>query len=266
MHKTLVVHPDNSNLKKEIAAVISNFEDYNDILGDAERNIIKNVTLNDRVLTIKSFKIPNVVNQIAYRFFRKSKAERSYRYAMKLIDLGVKTPLPVAYQIEFTRFLFKRSYYISEFVNADLTYRELTTDFSIKDHEAILRAFTRFTYQLHKKGVHFLDHSPGNTLIERTKEGYNFYLVDLNRMEFGTLDLDTRLKNFSKLTIHKPMIEVMANEYAKCTGEDEAKIFNAMWNHTKAFQDRFYRKIRIKKRVFFWKKKYKNRVSESPIK
>ncbi|GAL67927.1 lipopolysaccharide kinase InaA family protein [Jejuia pallidilutea] len=265
MKTTLVVHPDYRDLGHKIKDAISNFNSYTKVLGAAERNVIKNVTINGKVYTVKSFKIPNIINQIVYRFFRKSKAERSYIYANKLLGLGIKTPIPIAYQKQTTPLAFKRSFYISEFVDCDLTYRALTTDFNIKDHEIILRAFTRFTYTLHEKGVHFLDHSPGNTLISRTKQGYDFYLVDLNRMEFKTLDFETRIKNFSKLTIHKPMIKVMSNEYAKCTGEDETKIFNAMWEYTRAFQEKYYRKIRIKKRIFFWKKKYKDRVSKSPI-
>ncbi len=266
MKTTLVVHPNHKALSEKIEDAIANFDSYNEVLGAAERNVIKNVIIDGKTYTIKSFKIPNVINKIAYRFFRKSKAERSYSYANKLLDLGIKTPIPIAYQKEITPFVFIRSFYISEFVNCDLTYRELTTDFDIKDHEAILRAFTRFTYELHQKGVHFLDHSPGNTLITRNVDSYDFYLVDLNRMEFGELDFETRVKNFSKLTIHKSMIEVMSNEYAKCTGEDETKIFDRIWHYTKIFQDKYYRKIRIKKRIFFWKKKYQNRVSESPIK
>lgn len=79
------------------------------------------------------------------------------------------------------------------------------------------------------------------------------------------MNFETRVKNFAKLTIHKSMIEIMSNEYAKCTGEDEEKIFQLMWQTTKEFQDKFYRKIRIKKRVFFWKKKYKTMPSDSPI-
>ncbi|MFS4483254.1 lipopolysaccharide kinase InaA family protein [Hyunsoonleella sp. 2307UL5-6] len=266
MKTTLVVHPNKKPLTDKVSDAIINFDSYTKVLGDAERNVIKNVDINGEIYTIKSFKIPNLINKVAYKFFRKSKAERSYMYANKLLDLGVKTPAPIAYQKQTTPFAFKRSFYISEFVDCDLTYRELTTDFEIEDYDAILRAFTRFTYDLHEKGVHFLDHSPGNTLICRKENTYNFYLVDLNRMNFGVLNFETRMRNFSKLTIHKSMIKVMANEYAKCTGYDEDKIFNAIWNYTKAFQDKFYRKIRIKKRIFFWKKKYKNRVSESPIK
>ncbi|MHA7057813.1 lipopolysaccharide kinase InaA family protein [Aquimarina sp. M1] len=265
MKKKLVVHPGHKNLTPDIEKVIVEFDDHKEILGAAERNVIKIVAIGDKKYAIKSFKIPNIVNQVVYRFFRKSKAERSYSYANRLLELEIKTPFPIAYEIRNTSFLFKKSFYISELVEADLTYRELTTDFNISDHEEILRAFTRFTYTLHMSGVNFLDHSPGNTLIKRKENGYDFYLVDLNRMEFGTMNFETRIKNFARLTIHKSMIEVMSDEYAKCAGEDKEKVFHLMWGYTKDFQHRFYRKIRIKKRMFFWKKKYKERVSKSPI-
>ena len=98
---------------------------------------------------------------------------------------------------KFDWFGLSNSYYISEYQDYDLTYRELTTDFDIPDHEKMLRAFTRFTFQLHQSNIHFLDHSPGNTLIKRVNEDYDFYLVDLNRMEFGSMDFKTRIINFS---------------------------------------------------------------------
>ncbi len=258
MPNRFVVHNSKTDLKPLVKEAIRDFENYNEILGDAERNVIKIVNLNDKKYTIKSFKIPNVINQIAYRFFRKSKAERSFMYANKLLDLGIKTPFPIAYETQTTPFLFKKSFYVSELVECDLTYRELTTDFSISDHEDILRAFTRFTYELHRNGVNFLDHSPGNTLIERTENGYEFYLVDLNRMEFGEMSFETRIKNFARLTIHESMIKVMSNEYAKCTGEKESEIFRLMWQYTQEFQNRYHGKRKLKRKIFFWKKKYRD--------
>ncbi len=257
MPNRFIVRDSKKLLASDIKNTINNFEEYTEILGDAERNVIKIVNLNDKKYTIKSFKIPNIINQIAYRFFRKSKAERSFMYANKLLDLGIKTPFPIAYETQTTPFLFKKSYYVSELVACDLTYRELTTDFSIPDHEDILRAFTRFTYELHKNGVNFLDHSPGNTLIKRTDNGYEFYLVDLNRMEFGEMDFETRIKNFARLTIHESMIKVMSNEYAKCTGEQESDIFRLMWKYTQEFQNRYHGKRKLKRKIFFWKKKYR---------
>ncbi|NMH86470.1 Kdo domain containing protein [Flavivirga sp. Y03] len=234
--------------------IIDNFDTKGEDFGNQERNSLKLFQLKGKTVNVKSFRIPNIVNQIAYRFFRKSKAQRSYKYANKLKELHIGTPQPIAYYEYKTLFLFKKSYYISEHLDCDLTYRELTTDFNYPDHENILRAFTRFTFDLHEKGIHFLDHSPGNTLIKKTDVGYDFFLVDLNRMEFKLLDFETRIKNFSKLTIHKSMIEVMSDEYAKSTGEDYNRIFNLMWKETEAFQNKYHRKRRLKKRLKFWKR------------
>ncbi|MDN3665386.1 lipopolysaccharide kinase InaA family protein [Algibacter miyuki] len=233
--------------------IIDGFDSKGIPFGNQDRNSLKLFKLENQTINVKSFKVPNLVNQIAYKFFRKSKAQRSFEYANKLKTFGIGTPQPIAYYEFETPFLFKKSYYISAQVNDDLTYRELTTDFDIPNHEAILRAFTRFTYELHDKGIHFLDHSPGNTLIELNGGDYKFYLVDLNRMEFKPLNFETRIKNFARLTTHKSMVEVMSDEYAKCSGEDYNKIFNLMWSETEAFQEKYHRKIRLKKKLKFWK-------------
>lgn len=248
-----VFHEAYKSFENELDGFIENFDTSGEDFGNQDRNSLKLFQLNGQVVNIKSFRVPNLINQIAYNFFRKSKAQRSFEYANKLINLNVGTPRPIAYYEFKTLFLFKKSYYISEQLNSDLTYRELTTNFDFPDYENILRAFTRFTFDLHEKDIHFLDHSPGNTLIKKTDRGYNFFLVDLNRMEFKTLDFETRIKNFSKLTIHKSMVEIMSDEYAKCSGKSYNRIFNLMWNETEAFQEKYHRKIRLKKKLKFWK-------------
>lgn len=233
---------------------ISNFETEGTPFGNQDRNALKLFQLNDTTLNVKSFKIPNLINQIAYKFFRKSKAQRSFEYACRLQSLGIGTPQPVAYYEYKTPLLFKKSYYISEQIDCDLTYRELTTDLNYPEHETILRAFTRFTFSLHEKQVKFLDHSPGNTLIQKVGDDYKFYLVDLNRMEFKSMDLNERIKNFAKLTIHKSMIEVMSDEYAKCIKEPYENVFQLMWHYTQEFQNKYKRKRQLKKKLKFWKK------------
>lgn len=251
--KKEVVHEKFKQNSKELKRFIKNFDVKGEPFGNQDRNSLKLFNLHGEIVNIKSFRVPNIINQIAYKFFRKSKAQRSFEYANKLIGLKIGTPQPIAYYEFATPFLFKKSYYISKQQDCDLTYRELTTDLNYPNHEAILRSFTRFTFKLHEKNVHFLDHSPGNTLIEINHGDYKFYLVDLNRMEFKPLDFETRIKNFSKLTIHKSMIEVMSDEYAKCSGEDYDKIFNLMWQLTETFQEKYHRKRRLKKTLKFWK-------------
>jgi hypothetical protein len=220
-----------------------------------QRNAIKIFEIEGQILNIKSFRVPNFINRIIYRFFRKSKAARSFEYATILMNKGIGTPKPIAFYECFNLLGLKESYYVCEHINADLTYRELVqTDYP--DGENILRQFTRFSFEMHQKGIEFLDHSPGNTLIKNEGNGnYSFYLVDLNRMRFHeTLDFQTRMKNLSRLTPKKEMIVIMSNEYAKLSGENENTVFETMWKFTEDFQSRFHRKKRIKKKLKFWKK------------
>lgn len=247
------IHPNYQGLETEINSLIDNFESITSTIGKGDRNSIKVADLNGEAVAIKSFKKPNFINKVVYNFFRKSKAQRSYEYANKLKDLEIGTPQPISY-LEFkSPIFFENSYYICKHLDCDLTYRELTFNFNYPDFERILREFTRFTYNLHKKGVHFLDHSPGNTLIKQVGNDYQFFLVDLNRMEFGAMDFETRIKNFSRLTTHRNMVEIMSEEYAKCSGEDYTKILDLMWSSTEKFQDKFHRKKRLKKQLMFWR-------------
>lgn len=239
--------------ESELLKIINEFDFSGQNFGNQERNSLKLFEFEGMTVNVKSFKIPNAINQVVYRFFRKSKAQRSFEYANKLQELGIGTPQPIAYFESKTPLLFKKSYYMSEQLNCEYTYRDLTFDFNIPDYEAILRAFTRFTFTLHENHVLFLDHSPGNTLISIEDDGFDFFLVDLNRMEFKNLNFNERIKNFARLTTHKEMVEVMSDEYAKCMNQPYEKVFDLMWQYTNDFQEKYYRKKRWKNRLLFWR-------------
>ncbi|RAR50981.1 lipopolysaccharide kinase InaA family protein [Flavobacterium lacus] len=242
--------------KEKIIDIIQYFNQKGKLFDDRKRNKIKLFEFNEITINVKSFKIPNLFNKIIYRYFRKSKARRSFEFANKLLENKIGTPQPIAYFENFDWLGLKDSYYVSEHLNCDLTYRELVEVPNYPDRETILRQFTRFSYLLHQKGIEFLDHSPGNTLIKKENNAnYSFYLVDLNRMKFHkTLDFQSRMKNLSRLTPQKEMIAIMSNEYAKLSGEDENTVFETMWKYTEDFQYGFHRKKRIKKKLKFWKK------------
>lgn len=240
--------PKYQKAENSIRELLLNFEQNGQMLGPGERNKIKIFELEGEKLNIKSFKIPNSFNKLVYRFFRKSKAERSFLYASKLKQLGIGTPQPIGYAEEKKATSLQRSFYVSIHQDYDFTFREL--DLAKPGHEEILRAFTRFTLKLHKNNVEFLDHSPGNTLIKLNEDQEpDFYLVDLNRMNFKELDFDARMKNFARLSPHKEVVAVMASEYAKFTGRPEAKVFEKMWKYTNEFQEKFWRKQRLKQKL-----------------
>lgn len=243
-----VINKDYLQHEEFLKDSVINFQTKGESFGNQKRNSLKLFQLNNLTLNFKSFKVPNIINQIAYKFFRKSKAQRSYEYGQRLKSLGIGTPEPIAYFEKGTLLLFKQSFYISEQLECDLTYRELIKDFKYPDFENILRAFTRFTFQLHEKGVQFLDHSPGNTLIKKVENGYSFFLVDLNRMKFGELDFELRMQNFARLSKYKHMVEIMSDEYAKCINSDYNKVFERMWFYVNDFQRKHLRKQEVKKK------------------
>jgi hypothetical protein len=62
---------------KEILRYIKEFNsDLGTVFGSGDRNVIKLFDLNGQTINIKSLR-PNIVNKVAYKYFRKSKAKRS---------------------------------------------------------------------------------------------------------------------------------------------------------------------------------------------
>jgi hypothetical protein len=240
---------------QSIADCIQNFKTTGTVFGDGQRNIIKLFTVDGAVINIKSFKIPNLINKIAYKYFRKSKARRSFEYATNLLEKGIGTPQPIAFFENYSWLGLKESYYASEHLQTELTFRELVEIPDYPDHSTILRQFTLFSFNLHEKGIEFLDHSPGNTLIKKVSEKqYEFFLVDLNRMNFhAQMDVKMRMKNLSRLTPKKEMIEIMSDEYAKLYNKSFKEVFDTMWYYTCEFQEKYHRKRRLKAKYFFWK-------------
>lgn len=252
-----IVHPDYQSQKEAIYLKIQNFNVEGQLFGNGKRNVIKLYPLGDITINIKSFKIPHIFNKVAYRYFRKSKAERSYNFALKLIEKGIGTPHPIAYAEE-TAFLglLNKSYYVSEHLITELTFRELVDIPNYPDAENILRQFTRFCFELHEKGIEFLDHSPGNTLIKKLDNGqYAFFLVDLNRMKFhdGPMTFEDRINNMRRLTHVEGMLLTMSDEYSKLYNRSYDEIKNALIASVDSFHSGLQRKRRIKKYFKFGK-------------
>lgn len=220
------------------------------------RNTIKLFPLAGKTVNVKSFKIPNVFNKLAYRFLRKGKAQRSYEFANILLEKGIGTPQPIAYFENKDGLSFQDSYYMSEQMNPDLTYRQLIEVPDYPERELILRQFTRFSYLLHEKGIEFKDHTPGNTLINKTGEQqYAFFLVDLNRMSFhGSMSLKKRIDNMGKLTSDAWMVSIMSDEYAKAYGCSYDEVHGLMSKLTKYYANRFESKRALKRALGLKKK------------
>ena len=237
MRENFVIHSNYLHLGPLLKELLYNFSKNGEYVAKG-RNEIKKIELEGTSLNIKKFKTPSALQSLVYQYVRKSKAKRSYEYALKLIGFGIKTPFPIAYLEIFSGGL-KESFYVSEQVDYDFDFRKLIHHPNFKNRDEILRQFTQFTFKLHENGVNFLDHSPGNTLIlERGDGEYDFYLIDLNRMRFETMSFEKRMHNFRRLWLSKKMIKVMAEEYAKLYDKSVDETHALMSKYSRSFQKR----------------------------
>lgn len=165
------------------------------------RNRIYRYEVNGKVLAIKCFSIPNAINRVAYTYFRPGKARRSFENSLKLEQAGISVPRPVAYREIYRNGTLAESFYISEFIDGVKEVREWEKS---ADADRIVKGVAALMAKLHAAGIYFRDFSPGNILYDKD---WNFYLVDVNRMDFNCSNPQQMMRNFR--AIHHDINEVI---------------------------------------------------------
>jgi len=191
------------------------------------RNSLKIIQYAEQNLVAKSFKVPHIINKIAYTFFRDSKAKKSYIHSIKMLEF---TPEPIGY-IEYFKFgLLAQSYYVCKAYKYDFTIREPLVDVHFEHRNEVFKAFARFTYALHNYNIEHLDYSPGNILIKEREGGYEFKVIDVNRMRFRQLNPVERIENFSKLWARNEDLKMIATHYATLIEMDKDEAIDIALN------------------------------------
>lgn len=142
---------------------------------DARRNILR---LTEGVV-VKQFRTPNILRGIWYGLFGKSKAQRSYEYALRMEGL---TPKPIAYREVKICGVLRESWYACQLSECTHTFIELIENPNFPNRETILRNIGRFTAELHRRGIWHKDYSQGNILFNNN--GSKIEVIDLNRIRW----------------------------------------------------------------------------------
>ena len=195
------------------------------------RNEVKIFDVEKFQLNVKAFKVPNLINRFAYVYIRGSKAERSYNYASKFFSLGIPTPRAIGFVECLSNGLLRNSYFISLHCNYDFTLREVL-NYQVSGRDEILCQWIGFTFlKLHQNNIFHRDYSPGNVLINKVDNKYEFNIIDLNRMKFKYIDFNTGLKNFRQLDTDHDTLQLLASEYARLRGQDKMKASNRLFKY-----------------------------------
>ncbi|GEN74195.1 lipopolysaccharide kinase InaA family protein [Chryseobacterium lathyri] len=247
----LIVATDYAHYAADVLRIIKNFQNEGNLIGPGTRNIVKWIIINNMTLNFKSFKQHNIINRHVYKFYRKSKAKRSFEYAHLLISKNFYTPKPIAY-VEFHDYIgLTNSYYISEQLEDGFTLEDVFLNkSSFEDWQEIVKGYTLLIYQLHEQGIEFIDNSPGNFLIKKIDNEYRFFLVDLNRMNFhDRFEIPDRFKNFSRLTNDPEILQIICKEYSLLSGISQEQCLEQIIKAT----NRQKTKRKIKKVLKFYK-------------
>jgi serine/threonine protein kinase len=233
----IIINPEYKRLTSFIEAIPSLFDKKGEVIYK-ERNEIKVFDAGEEKIIVKSFKIPHFFNKIIYSCLRSSKAERSYKYALKLIEKEINTSMPVAYLEEKQTGLLTSSYYVSIYKEYPGMLRELRYS-PLTEKKELACAFARFTADIHQKGVFPLDYSPGNILYQKIGDEYNFCLIDINRMRFVPVDLALGAYGFRRLWGNEETLSFIAKEYAKLRNFDEEKFEYLALKHHRIFWKKY---------------------------
>jgi len=165
---------------------------------------------------VKQFAVPRFWKGLWYGLFGKSKARRSYEYALRMEGL---TPKPIAYREVRICGILRESWYACAASECQHTFNELIGAPDYTNRKEILEAIGRFTAMLHQRGILHQDYSGGNILFN--EDGSKVEVIDLNRIRFCKhLSREERLRNFERLNIDREALRTMAKAYAAVMHED----------------------------------------------
>ncbi|MBC8147630.1 MAG: hypothetical protein H8E98_06565 [Bacteroidetes bacterium] len=226
---------------KPFAEEIEKYFSQSGVVLQDDRNTIKEVEFNNEVFVVKSYKVPSAINSFIYTYIKKSKAWRAYEYGLKISNF---TPKVIA-RIESFQPLLGKSYLVCEKFDSDFNMQAPLFE-DHPDKNEILKQFAKFVFKLHNNNIIHHDLSPGNVLIKKNKQGYQFQIIDINRMIFKVPKVKERAQNFSKLWASDEDLTTILKAYAETANLDFNFVSMGL-AYNQRNKDRKNRKLKIKK-------------------
>ena len=177
----IVISSEYKAIESQLRTLLVQDSPSGEILCDA-RNLIVRTRIGNTDLVIKRYGRPYFFNRIAYTLFRKSKPERAYLNAQRLLAMGYSTPRAIAYATHHSGGLYDYGTFICPYCPYP------TVASAVADPDALpkelLDALAAYTAQMHQDGIYFYDYNLGNILYDCSDGTYRFTLIDCNRINF----------------------------------------------------------------------------------
>lgn len=229
-----VISPDYRDMAEWLLSVPERFSRGDGEVLHCGRNEVRLFDCNGTRLVVKRYKRPNMIQRVAYTFFKKGKAERAFLFAGELRKRGFDTPHEAAYIEIKSGGLLLDSYFIS----AECTLPAVAPllDRDEPDSEAA-SALASLLVRLHEKGVLHGDLNLSNILYSRDGGGhFEFSLIDTNRSKFKQPTKAECLDNLKRLTHNRRAMESIVSCYAGLRHWDKADTVADIMSRLDAFE------------------------------
>lgn len=197
------------------------------------RNELRKFRIEGISLIVKSYRKPHLLNRIIYGMYRKSKAERAYLNANKLLKSNIGTPLPIGFITIGKNFLFDKSYFVSLESTCPYKFNDLSQFNFLRSNE-IFEAIAATTAVLHENNFLHKDYSGGNILFDDRDKEIKVEIIDLNRMQFTKIGINIGCKNFERLATSPENLEIMGSKYAEIRNYNKRQCIELIkrYNHS----------------------------------
>lgn len=180
-------------------------------------------------IAVKKFKRLGFFRFIT-RMFSPTKGYKAFRNGLKLLELGIETPTPIAC-IESRNRIGKpiEVFYLCR-------YETLTPLAEIINQPEVLKRFAEFVAHLHTLGILHRDLNNTNVTV-RPEQPDRFVLIDINRMNFGPLSLRRCFHNLTRFCNAGADFEQFARYYLDSRGLSQSllpRILKAKRAHDRA--------------------------------
>lgn len=231
----IIINPTFHLLSDFIQSLPMVFDSEGELVYD-ERNQIRLFMVDGKKLVVKRFKRPMFHQRLDYTLIRPSKAKRAYLFGMKLVELGISTPTPIACIETYSKGLFYQGYLITEFCG-DPDTRILREE--PEEHDDLIDALAQFLVDCHEKGFIHGDTNLSNFLYRKDDSGYHITTIDINRSHFSSNPSKKEcLESLFRLTHVRPTLKHIVSRYAALRGWEEEEAIAVVIRKLERFEQR----------------------------
>ena len=244
-----IINPDYESLTDFVQEIPQKFDREGMLIYDS-RNTVRIFKNDDEKIVVKRFRHSMLHQRFDYTFVRPSKSKRAYTYALKLLELGISTPVPIACIEEYHWGLFYRGYLVSTYCG-DPDMRLLRDE--LEGHDDLINALAHFLVNMHEKGFFHGDTNLSNFMYRKDPDsptGYHITTIDINRSTFvENPSREDCIRNLMRLTHVRPALKKIIGRYAELRGWNVEWAVSLVMQKLDAFekQKELARKMKKKK-------------------